>query len=97
MKVEIISGNEAGVTKDLPQVEAEVAISTGYAKPVYEAVPNVSNEDAALPSAADLDAVAAEADIKAKLEEDATQPEAAAAEADIKAAPAGETDAPATS
>jgi hypothetical protein len=95
MRVEIISGNEAGVVKDLPQIEAEVAISTGYAKPVYEgpasieelkeevkaagysdeAAQKIAEDRAAgvygegakvvgLPSAADLDAAAQEAELK---------------------------------
>lgn len=50
MKVEIISGNEKGLVKDLPQVEAEVAVQTGFAKLAEQP----------LPSAADLDAVAEE-------------------------------------
>jgi hypothetical protein len=37
MKVEIMSGNDTGVVKDLPQVEAEIAIQTGFAKK-FEAV-----------------------------------------------------------
>jgi translation initiation factor 2 gamma subunit (eIF-2gamma) len=36
MRVKIISGNQAGTVQDLPQVEAEVAISTGYAERVVE-------------------------------------------------------------
>jgi len=37
MKVQILSGNDAGVVKDLPQTEAEVAIQTGFAQK-FEAV-----------------------------------------------------------
>ena len=32
MKVRILSGNESGAVKDLPQIEAENAIATGYAE-----------------------------------------------------------------
>jgi hypothetical protein len=62
MKVEIISGNEAGIVKDLPQVEAECAIQTGFAKPHVE--PSITEEtfteNQSLPSGAGLDAHAAE-------------------------------------
>lgn len=36
MRVEIISGNETGTVKDLPQIEAEIAIQTGFAKACEE-------------------------------------------------------------
>jgi hypothetical protein len=32
MRVRILSGHRAGCEQDLPQVEAEVAIATGYAE-----------------------------------------------------------------
>jgi hypothetical protein len=32
MRVRILSGNLAGCEQDLPQIEAEVAIATGYAE-----------------------------------------------------------------
>ena len=32
MKVRILSGNQAGAVVDMPQIEAENAIATGYAK-----------------------------------------------------------------
>jgi hypothetical protein len=43
MKVRILSGNEMGAVKDLPQDEAENAISTGYAE-LYDP----ANDQAAL-------------------------------------------------
>lgn len=36
MKVRILSGNLAGTIQDLPQLDAEVAIQTGYAEAVPE-------------------------------------------------------------
>jgi hypothetical protein len=38
MKVKIVSGNQAGLVQDLPQVEAEVAVATGYAVAVTEEI-----------------------------------------------------------
>lgn len=35
MKVRILSGNLAGQVMDLPRVEAEVALSTGYGEAAY--------------------------------------------------------------
>jgi hypothetical protein len=41
MRVRILSGHRAGCEQDLPQVEAEVAIATGYA----ELAPDAPTED----------------------------------------------------
>jgi hypothetical protein len=47
MIVKILSGNQAGEIQDLPQVEAEVAISTGFAAAVAETSASApSNEEA---------------------------------------------------
>jgi hypothetical protein len=48
MRVRILSGHLAGCEQDLPQVEAEVAIATGYAElaPEPRAVEPATVEDA---------------------------------------------------
>lgn len=39
MKVRILSGNDAGSIKELPQVEAENAIATGFGESAEEPIP----------------------------------------------------------
>jgi hypothetical protein len=52
MRVRILSGHRAGCEQDLPQVEAEVAIATGYAELAPES-PAV--EDAPAPDPPSVD------------------------------------------
>lgn len=40
MRVRFLSGNLAGCEQDLPQVDAEVAIATGYAEAASEPPPS---------------------------------------------------------
>jgi hypothetical protein len=40
MRVRILSGNAAGGEQDLPQIEAEAAIATGYAEAAPELPPS---------------------------------------------------------
>ena len=45
MRVLILSGNQAGTVVDLPRIEAEAAICTGYAALAPEAAPAKVVED----------------------------------------------------
>lgn len=53
MRVRILSGNAAGCEQDLPQIEAETAIATGYAEAVVvdPADPAIDAEPVALDAA----------------------------------------------
>lgn len=43
-KVRYLSGNQAGAVVELPEIEAQCAIDTGYAEPFVEAAPKKKPE-----------------------------------------------------